>query len=157
MRINIRRATLDDLDVLAPLFDAYRGFHDQPSNPAGARAFLAARIGNDESIVLIAVDDMPGRHGGDNALGFTQLYPMFSSVGMARMWLLNDLFVSARARRRGVGAALLRAAADIAHDDGALRLELETGVDNAAAQALYRAVGWQPCDGVMRFQLPLAV
>ncbi|MGH8031537.1 MAG: GNAT family N-acetyltransferase [Luteimonas sp.] len=149
MTSHIRRATSDDLNALAALFDGYRVFYAQPSDPAAARAFLAARLQHAQSVICIAERD------DGSATGFTQLYPMFSSLRMARVWILNDLYVAADARRGGVAAALLRAATDYARSDGALRLELETAPDNAAAQALYRALGWQPCDDARRFQLTL--
>ena len=52
--IHIYRAGLQHLDELVPLFDAYRQFYQQTSNLEGARAFLAARIGNEESVVFLA-------------------------------------------------------------------------------------------------------
>jgi GNAT superfamily N-acetyltransferase len=88
-------------------------------------------------------------------VGFTQLYPAFSSVSAAHVWILNDLLVLPDARRNGVARALLSAAADFARADGALRLELETDHDNVTAQALYRAMGWTPYDGTLRFRLSL--
>jgi ribosomal protein S18 acetylase RimI-like enzyme len=134
--VSVRRATLDDLDAVAPLFDAYRQFYGQPSDAARARAWLSDRIQTGESVVLLAqVDGRPS--------GFVQLYPMFSSVRTARLWILNDLFVAGDARRRGVARALLDAAAKFARDDGAAGLMLETARDNAPARALYRAAGWQ--------------
>ena len=135
MDIAIRRATPDDLDAVAALFDAYRRFYGQPGDVPRAHAFLAERIGRDESVVLLAED-------AGTTLGFTQLYPLFSSVRTGRSWLLNDLYVAEDARRRGVGRALLDAAATFARDNGAAGLMLETMRDNAPARALYRAAGW---------------
>ena len=133
--IQIRLALLDDIDAIAPLFDAYRGFYDQPSDLERARQWLHDRLQRAESVVLLATrDDVP--------VGFTQLYPMFSSVRTARTWLLNDLYVDASARRGGVARALLDAAADFAREDGAAGIALETMRDNAPARALYRAAGW---------------
>lgn len=148
MTATIGRATLDDLDTVAPLFDLYRVFYGKPSDPALARAFIQARLVRDDSVILVA--SLAG-----DAVGFTQLYPCFSSVSATRTWILNDLLVLPAARRNGVARALLSAAADFARADGALRLELETDHDNAAAQALYRAMGWTPYDGTLRFRLPL--
>lgn len=148
MPATARRASLDDLDTLAPLFDRYRHFYTQRYDPAVSRAFIAQRLQRDESVVFLAeLDGAPA--------GFTQLYPSFSSVRAARVWVLNDLFVEADARRRGVAQALLDAAADFARADGAVRLELETNPDNATAQALYNAAGWQRYDGTLRYHLPL--
>ena len=88
-------------------------------------------------------------------VGFTQLYPMFSSVRTARTWILNDLYVDAGARRRGVARALLDASAAFARGDGAAGISLETTQDNAAARALYRAAGWNE-DATQWYSLPLS-
>ncbi|AXK72567.1 GNAT family N-acetyltransferase [Lysobacter sp. TY2-98] len=136
MDFRIRPATPDDLDAAAALFDAYRQFYGQPSDIAAARAFLAERIARGESTVHLAW------HGND-AVGFVQCYPMFSSVRMKPIRVLNDLYVDASARRGGVARALLDAAADTARDAGAARIVLETTRDNIAARALYRAAGWE--------------
>ena len=132
---SIRRAGPQDLDALAVLFDAYRRFYGQPADLARAREWLRTRMRFGESVVLIAERD-------GVAAGFTQLYPMFSSVRTARTWILNDLFVADDARRAGVARALLDAAAQYARDDGAAGISLETTDDNAPARALYRAAGW---------------
>jgi len=133
----IRQATALDLDTLAPLFDAYRQFYGQPADLARAHDFLAERIRQHESVILLAHGD----HG--EGLGFTQLYPLFSSVRTVRTWLLNDLFVAASARRQGVAAALVGAATEHARALGAAGLSLSTALDNAPAQALYESLGWQ--------------
>ena len=135
MNATIKRATVEDLDAVAPLFDAYRGFYGQASDLPRARGWLQARMQAGESVVLLAEAE-------SKALGFVQLYPMFSSVGTARTWVLNDLYVDAAARRGGVARALLDAAADFARDDGARSIVLETTRDNAPARALYRNAGW---------------
>jgi len=132
----IRQAGLADADVVAPLFDAYRQFYGRPSDLEGARRFLAERLERGESVIFVVVE--AGR-----ALGFTQLYPSFSSVSMRPVWVLNDLFVAGDARRRGVGARLLRAARAHALRTGAARLVLAAAVTNAGAQALYERDGWR--------------
>src|SRR5690242_1831242 len=102
--VQVTRATVDDIETVAPLFDAYRQFYQQPSDLDGARAFLAERVGRDESAIFLALLD------DGTPAGFTQLYPIFSSTSMQRAWLLNDLFVAPAARRAGVGRALLERA-----------------------------------------------
>ena len=139
MKTRVRQATLEDVDALVPLFDAYRQFYAQPSDKTRARNWLRARIGANESVVLLATSN-------DRAIGFAQLYPMYSSVQTARIWVLNDLYVRPEARRQGTARALLRAALEHARDDGACRLQLETGRGNEAARALYRDAGWQEDD-----------
>lgn len=145
------RGTLDDLDELAILFDAYRVFYGQPSDPATAQAFLRERLRRDESIVFIARDATTR-----GALGFTQLYPSFSSVSAGRIWILNDLFVAPGARQRGVARALMARARTFASEAGALRLVLETTEENRAAQALYEALGYVRETGLRHYSLELA-
>ena len=129
------RAGLDDLDALVPLFDGYRQFYRQPSDPDGARAFLAERMKRGESVIFLAIVD-------GAAVGFTQLYPLFSSVSLKRLWLLNDLFVAPAGRRAGVGRALLDRAERWARETAAKGLTLSTEVTNATAQRLYESCGW---------------
>jgi GNAT superfamily N-acetyltransferase len=99
--ITVRQATIFDLDLLIPLFDLYRQFYRRPSDPDLARRFLRERFEHNESIVFLAM------LGNDAAVGFTQLFPSFSSAAAARIFILNDLFVLPEARRMGAGSQLL--------------------------------------------------
>lgn len=146
---HVRQATLGDLDALVPLFDAYRVFYEMPSDPALARSFLHERLALRESVILLAAD------ANREALGFTQLFPSFTSVGAARTLTLNDLYVSPAARRTGAGRLLLEAAADYGRAVGALRLELKTARDNLGAQALYESHGWVRDDVFFSYTLRL--
>lgn len=137
MRFQVRQANINDPDTLVPLLDGYRQFYRQPSDPARARTFIVERFAHHESLILLACDEQ------GSGLGFTQLYPLFSSVRTARIYLLNDLFVAPDARRYGVGKALLIAAANHARALGAASLWLQTELDNAPAQALYESLGWK--------------
>jgi ribosomal protein S18 acetylase RimI-like enzyme len=135
-KITIRRATVRDLELLVPLFDAYRRFYRLQGDPELARRFLQERLERHESVIFLAFDDA-------NAVGFTQLYPSFSSGAMALIFVLNDLFVTPEARRSGTGSALLRAAAEYGRGAGAARLTLSTELTNSTAQALYEREGWK--------------
>ena len=85
-------------------------------------------------------------HEGDNPIGFTQLYPSFSSVSLGRIYILNDLFVHESGRRKGAGAQLLATAIKYGKSVGAIRLALSTACTNIKAQALYEAEGWERDD-----------
>ena len=131
-----RRATLDDLPALVPLLDGYRVFYRQPSDRAGSEAFLRERLERGEAVVFLAEHD-------GQAVGFTLLYPSFSSVRMAPIWVLNDLFVAESSRRTGAGRALLDAAHAHARTTGAVVVVLATGHANTTAQRLYEATGFE--------------
>ena len=131
----VRQATVADLDALAPLFDGYRQFYGRATDPVAARQFLLDRFNHGESVIFVA-------HRDGVPVGFTQLYPSFSSVSMARIFILNDLYVTEAGRRSGVASALISAAVEFAKTVGAVRLTLSTAVTNHSAQALYSAMGW---------------
>jgi ribosomal protein S18 acetylase RimI-like enzyme len=150
--LRILTAEASHLDLVAPLFDAYRQFYRQPADLGGARAYLAARLERGESAIFLA---LLGASDGTVAVGFTQLYPSYSSISLRAVWILYDLFVAAEARRSGVGRALLRHARAFAAGSGAGEMTLQTAVDNAPAQALYTALGWVRDDEYLTFNLAL--
>ncbi len=135
--LRTRIATLADLDVVAPLFDAYRQFYEQAPDAAAARHFIRDRLQRDESVILLALNDA------QQALGFCQLYPLFCSIDAMSIYQLSDLFVAPEARRSGAGRALLLAAERHAKNTGRTRLELTTARTNKTAQSLYESLGWQ--------------
>ena len=134
--MRVRKATIDDVPRVAPLFDQYRQFYGKPSDLAVSSRFLTERIEREESVVLIADDDGGVR-------GFVQLVPSYSSVRAARIFILNDLFVAPEARRGGVGSALVREAARVAREAGAVKIKLSTAIANAPARRLYERDGWR--------------
>jgi ribosomal protein S18 acetylase RimI-like enzyme len=135
----IIRATLDDVPAIAPLFAAYRAFYGKPAGEVErAEVFVRERLERGEAVVFTA--RTPGM-AQSNAAGFTLLYPQFTSVGTARVWHLNDLFVAPPCRRLGVAKALMLHAIAFARQDGAVRLTLETQASNAGARALYESLG----------------
>ena len=137
MAIQCIRAGRDDLGRIASLFDAYRIFYGQRSDPPSAHAFIAERLRDEDSLITLAVDET------DSALGFAQAYPFLSSVAMRPIWVLNDLYVCTDHRRKGVGRALLEDMVARGRAAGVARLELATAADNAVAQQVYEACGWQ--------------
>lgn len=134
--MNITRATLLDLDDLNSLFDAYRVFYEQKSDKKASKNFLKARIEQEESVIFISRDTA------GLATGFTQLYPLFSSTRMGRIWLLNDLFVDKKYRGQGYSKALIEAAKELCRKTGAAGMTLETAKDNFVGNKLYPATGW---------------
>ncbi|MGE7182386.1 GNAT family N-acetyltransferase [Peribacillus sp. NPDC006672] len=133
--MSIQKATVLELESLTELFDLYRVFYEQTSDPERAREFLRERLTNGESVVFMAFEE-------GNPIGFVQLYPSFSSVNMVRSWVLNDLFVKESARKKGFGEELLKAAITFARETGANGVLLETGKDNVNAQKLYEKIGF---------------
>jgi len=134
--ITIRQAVLADIEELTSLFDCYRQFYGRSSDIPAAKEFLLARFNHGESVLFIA-------HERGVPVGFTQLYPSFSSVSLARVFILNDLFVHEQARRKGVASTLMSTAIEFARSLGAVRVSLSTATTNVAAQNLYQFLGWK--------------
>ena len=133
--MNVIRATMDHLEKIIPLFDGYRVFYKRTSDFDAARTFLYDRFQKNDSVIFLALDAE------DTPLGFTQLYPSFSSVAVQRVYILNDLYVRSESRGMGVGEALMEKAKAFAISKNARGLTLETAIDNPA-QKLYERLGW---------------
>ena len=135
MIVQIKEAGIGDIQYVAPLFNAYRVFYKQPADMEAATDFLYERISKEESTIFIAFLD-------EEAVGFTQLYPIFSSVSLKPALLLNDLFVAENVRQQGIANALLNKAKEYGNKTGAKWLLLETAFDNYKAQSVYEKNGW---------------
>lgn len=146
--MDLHRASLNDLPLLVPLFDAYRQFYSQPSDPGRAERFLRERLTAGESVIFVAA-------GPAGFLGFVQLYPSFWSVAACRSWILNDLFVVPGQRGAGIGRALLDCARAHAEATGTGGLDLSTQRANLTAQRLYEAAGWRRDEEFYHYELAL--
>ena len=142
--MNIKLATLNEVHDIAPLFNAYRVFYGQPSDIEGATAFIQERLTNNESIIFVAIQE-------GKFVGFTQLFPTFSSVAMKKAFILNDLFVDPQFRRMGIAEQLMAAAFQYAEKQNARFITLETGSLNIQAQALYEKIGMFEEDSVKHY------
>lgn len=131
------RATLEQLESIADLFDQYRQFYEQGPNLDGCREYIRQRLTNDESVIFVAENEK------GEIIGFAQLYRSFCSVAMQQIIYLYDLFVASSARRQGVGRLLMNTAKEFAQDYGASRMTLETAIDNIPGQTLYESLGYE--------------
>jgi GNAT superfamily N-acetyltransferase len=131
----VRPAQKEDLQNLALLFDQYRIFYGKESNRVEAEKFLNERLQNNDSVILVAVE-------GSVLKGFTQLYPLFSSVRMKKLWLLNDLYVNEQYRGQGISIALIDEAKDLCRKTNACGMYLETAKSNVIGNALYPKTGF---------------
>ncbi|MDZ8104156.1 MAG: GNAT family N-acetyltransferase [Nostoc sp. DedQUE12a] len=128
-------ADINHLETLSILFDRYRIFYNQTSDIEAAKDFLKERFQNNDSRIFAANDN-------GEIIGFTQLYPTFSSVSMKRVWILNDLYVKESHRQKGVASLLMNTAQEYAKASGAIRVILATHISNTNAQKLYKLQGY---------------
>ena len=135
MKADVRQAVLDDLDTVSNLLDEFRQFQGKESNLAACRDFLKERMNHGDSVVFLASL-------GTRPVGFAPLYPSYSTTALARVFILNDLYVTSAGRRAGTASALLSAVETYAWSFGACRVSLNVAQVNSTAQKLYLARGW---------------
>lgn len=140
--ITIIQAESKHLDALVLLFDAYRVFYKKPSNLEGARNFISGLFDRHDSIVYLAQTT------NGEFVGFTQLYPSYSSTRMQRLWILNDLYVKPEYRGKGISKQLIERCKELARETNAAGLLLETTKDNHIGNQLYPATGFELEDAV---------
>ena len=133
--IQIKRAHQGHLNELVQLFDAYCMFYKKESNLEGAKRFLSKRMQQKESIIFVALLE-------EKLVGFTQLYPLFSSTNMMPIWLLNDLFVAKEHRGKQISKGLIKAAQEHCKITKANGISLETEKSNVPGNALYSKMGF---------------
>jgi GNAT superfamily N-acetyltransferase len=145
----IEPITAEQFETLLPMIADYQRFYEvEEIDEERNRAFFARFIDPSEDGTLIAAWD------GDRLLGYACLYWHHSSLAAAETVLMNDLYVDAAARGRGVGRALIEAAAEIARSRGAHALEWSTAPDNHTAQRLYDSTGAGRSEWV-EYELPV--
>lgn len=128
--IKIKRALYEDANAITHLFHKYRSFYGYDGNIVQEKEFLQNRITNNEAVIFFADSK-------SEAVGFMQLYPLFSSTRMKKLWLLNDLYVDESSRGQGIAKALLQEAKTFSKQTGSCGFYLETAKTNTEANRLY--------------------
>jgi ribosomal protein S18 acetylase RimI-like enzyme len=157
----VREALPQEMEAIGALrVRAYQAQGLLAADPPYARVLRS--LGADgHGTVLVAAEDR-------EILGTVMLEPWHDGSEVARGGdeaEVRALAVAPSAQRRGVARALMRAAMDLAAMTGAARLLLCTRPEMAAAQALYRSLGfgrlpaldWVPVPGVtlLAFGIPM--
>jgi GNAT superfamily N-acetyltransferase len=127
-----------DTDALVPLVDAYREFYGHARDPAATAAFVRERFAKSDTQFFVARDRV------GSLIGFAHLLFSLETISLARIGILEDIFVTEAARGAGVGGALLDAAERYAREHRLTRLTLATAHQNRVAQRLYLAHGYVP-------------
>ncbi|MDP1421879.1 GNAT family N-acetyltransferase [Peribacillus simplex] len=146
--MEIYQATIEDLKGVSNLFNFYRVFYQKSSDLDNAKTYIKKRLESKDSVIFVVKDKQ-------EYIGFTQLYPTFSSISMKRAWILNDLYVAVQARKQGIGEMLLHKAKDYAIQTGANSISLSTAPDNYSAQGLYEKNGYKRDEQFYHYELSL--
>ncbi len=134
--MEIRKAVRNDLPSLSKLFNGYRIFYGKNPDYDGAKKFLEERMAENDSEIYVSDEE-------GELSGFVQLYPLFSSTRMKKFWILNDLFVEADHRGKGISIKLIARAKQLVRETRACGMFLETGKTNDIGNSLYPKTGFQ--------------
>jgi GNAT superfamily N-acetyltransferase len=148
MEILVRRAVPADIESVLPLVQAYRMFYRRSPDETAERAFILGHLRDGSSAVFLAFCD-------EHAVGFVQLFTSWSTVYLAPVAILEDLFVEEAFRKRGVATKLLNAALNFAREAGAATMFLETAADNLRAQEVYERNGWLREARFLKYNAPI--
>lgn len=131
----VRLARPEDAADLARLAAELNEHQGDPADNFPAEVILRDGFGPEPHFVALLAE----LHG--KAVGYALLVPAYETGWGAPGFYLNDLHVTESARRRGVGSALLIAAAEHAVASGRRYLWWATRAWNVGAQEFYRALG----------------
>lgn len=141
-----RKVTIEDLNPISELFNAYRVFYKKENDVTAGKEFISDRIINNDSEIFIA------ENSDNEIIGFVQLYSLFSSTRMKKLWLLNDLFVDPKYRGKGVSVGLIDKAKELVIKTKACGMFLETEKTNIIGNNLYPKTGFKQNEGSNFYQ-----
>lgn len=141
-RLSVETASQADLDALVQVAQAHRAFHQaftalEEVSEGALRDRVAAALFGPSAVSEALLARCGARPAGALYYGF-----LFPTIDYGIRLFVKDLFVCDWARRRGVGAALVRRCVDVARDRGADWVELHVAPENHAAQRFYAAQGF---------------
>jgi ribosomal protein S18 acetylase RimI-like enzyme len=125
---------------VATLFDEYRQAFGYASSRAAGLEYIRGCVAGGEVAVFTACYESRLLE----PLGFTMLYPSFSSVQLRRTWQMQDIFVVPRARRCGIARALMEHVIKFARQQGAQHITLLSRIENGPASSLFSSLGFEP-------------
>ena len=146
--MRIISASLEHLDHLTPMFIRYRELYGAMPQAEASKDFLAERLNKQEAIILLAFEEDP-------LPGFCLVNPSFSSVSLRPMWIINDMYVAEDARRKHIAQQLLKALAEQARSNDAVRLRVSIHASNEIAQRLYESAEFAEDQNFRNYILPL--
>ena len=140
-KIAIRRARRTDGEAVAAMAAALSAHEGKPHGPFTAARFRREGFGRNAAFTTLVA--RAGR-----IVGYALFYAGYDVDTASRGVHLVDRFVTASARRSGVGRALVTAVARECIETGGAWIAWFVQRDNREARAFYRALGARPDDDI---------
>ncbi|MFC1953447.1 GNAT family N-acetyltransferase [Chloroflexota bacterium] len=139
MKINIRPATPGDAEAIIQLgleFDDYlRSIGDNNPTSFDAATYLKDGFGEDPAFSGLAAET------NGEVIGYLLYHPGYNIDRGGRVLHVIDLFVTDKARSKGIGQALMEEAAEICRKAGGAELVWEVFLKNKLAMSFYEKLG----------------
>jgi putative acetyltransferase len=147
MSMHTRLATPADKDQILALFDDFSEMlnaTDSPSQIGGP--ILDEILARPDTHVFVAEEEC-------RLLGLVTFFLLPNIRHGFHRGHIEDFFVSAAARRKGVATALFQAVTDYCRANAITVIKLDSGNELAAAHAFYQSVGGRSTERFFRFDL----
>src|SRR5215468_9289148 len=139
MTLNIRAATADDADAVGRLArqfaDYLRSLGDTTDFKLNAQTYLRDGFGTNPAFSGLVAEQ------GDDIVGYLLYHFGCDTDNATRILHVVDLYVDERARRQGVGKALMSVVAKLSRDAGGMELFWSVYVHNKMAASFYEGLG----------------
>ncbi len=139
IKAKIQKATIDDVEamtlLLMELFSIEKDFEFAPDKH---RMALKMLLKNKDAIILVA------KSAGE-IIGMCTVQSQVSTAEGGKAGILEDLVVTAKYRKCGIGSQLLSEMEKRAFKSGYRRLSLLADYENEPALEFYRKKNWQKC------------
>jgi len=136
-----------DADSIVRLLDEYAADPMGRGRPldVGVKEHLIDDLAKHPSVVVYLAELQ------SKSVGLAVCFLQYSTFGGFSLLNIHDFFVSATARRRGIGRSVLHAIFRDAKLRGIQKVTLEVRADNIAAQSLYQTEAFGECQPPMLF------
>ncbi|HVI50000.1 MAG TPA: GNAT family N-acetyltransferase [Candidatus Sulfotelmatobacter sp.] len=136
-KLQTRPARPDDAPRILNLLNQLAAFEGEPGGVALDEATLRRDAFGSHPRIEVLLAELDG-----TVRGMTILYQAYSSWRGAATLMIHDLFIEEEARGSGAGKALVTAAAKLAAERGACRLDVNVLNWNEKARRFYESLGF---------------
>ncbi len=134
--VQLREAVREDIPLVLRFIEKKAGFDGAADAVEATEESLLRTIFGDPPLAHVLLAEIDGR-----AVGFASYFFSYSTFLARPGFWLDDLYVDADVRSRGVGRAILTRLAHLARRRGCGRIEWTAAVTNERGLAFYRRNG----------------
>lgn len=144
----LREATVDDAEVLSRLVAELAAYEDLSADNRCTVEAIRDELGRGDRALEAVLAEIDGE-----VVGMATFFQTYSTFAAKRGLYLEDIYVVAEHRHKGVGTAILRHVVRLARERGYGRVEWTTLLWNTPAIEFYETLGATPNDAWTTYRL----